>query len=120
MDDYIDIHTNNNAIPEFDTGAKRSIAGKEDYIESISWLALKRYAEYMDESAKRYGRGNWIKGIPLESYEKSLIRHLQKYICKKYYGIDLEPGVDHEAAILFNIQGLIHEQEKTKYKDGVV
>ena len=107
----------NEEISTFATGAKRITEGKEDYIESLSWLALKRYAEYMDESAKRYGRGNWLKGIPIDSFEKSLVRHLQKYLCKKYYGIDLEPNVDHEAAMLFNIQGLMHEQEKAKYKE---
>lgn len=110
---YTDLEDNNNgtSLHVFDTGAKRVTSGKEDYIESISWLALKRYAEYMDKMAERYGRGNWAKGIPIESYEGAIIRHMQKYIAKKYYDIDIEPNVDHEAAILFNIQGLIHEQE---------
>jgi hypothetical protein len=100
----------------FDSGAKRdSDTEKEDYIESISWLTLRRLAFYMKSKEKLYGRGNWQKGIPIEEYEKSMMRHLQKYFCKKYYDIDIEPGVDHLAAALFNLQGLIHEQEKLKY-----
>lgn len=107
----------NEEIFTFESGAKRIVSGKEDYVESISWLSLRRYAQYMDEMAKRYGRGNWAKGIPVESYEGAIIRHFQKYIAKKYYGIDIEPNVDHEAAMLFNIQGLMHEQEKAKFKN---
>ncbi len=98
---------------EWSTGAVRdSDNTKEDYIESISWLTLMRYAYYMKAQESRYGRGNWIKGIPEEEYEKSLMRHIQKYIANKYYSANLEPEVDHLSAALFNLQGLIHEQEK--------
>jgi hypothetical protein len=97
---------------KFNTGSVRdSDEGKEDYIESISWLTLKRYAQYMKRQEKKYGRGNWLKGIPKESYEQSLLRHIQKYISNKYYGTKVEPDVDHLAASLFNLQGLIHEEE---------
>lgn len=99
----------------FSTGAKRDVSeNKEDYIESISWIALKRYADYMKSNENRYGRGNWLKGIPQESYERSLMRHLQKYLANKYNDGKFEPDVDHLAAALFNLQGLMHEQEKTK------
>jgi hypothetical protein len=99
----------------FETGAVRDDGdGKEDYIESISWLTLRRYANYMTKASAKYGRGNWIKGIPIESYEQSLLRHLQKYISAKYYGVEVEPDVDHLCAALFNLQGLIHEIEKNE------
>lgn len=102
-------------VRSFTTGAIRDVDDdKEDYIESISWLTMKRYAHYMKKQEKKYGRGNWRKGIPIEEYEKSLIRHLQKYISKKYYEIDTEPDFDHLSAMLFNLQGLIHEEEKIK------
>jgi hypothetical protein len=99
---------------KFKTGAIRIIEGKEDYVETISYLALKRYAEYMTNKAKVYGRGNWRKGIPIESYEQSLMRHVQKYFANKYDNANLEPEEDHLSAILFNLQGLIHEEEKLK------
>jgi hypothetical protein len=103
-----------NEINEFETGAKRDIEGKEDYVETISFLSLKRYAEYMTAQAKKYGRGNWRKGIPIESYEQSLMRHIQKYFANKYDNANLEPEIDHLSAALFNLQGLIHEEEKLK------
>lgn len=100
---------------EFDTGALReSDEGKEDYVESVSWLTMRRFALYMKSNEMKYGRGNWKKGIPIEEYEKSLMRHLQKYLANKYDGANLEPDVDHLAAALFNLSGLIHEQEKQK------
>ena len=64
----------------------------------------------------KYGRGNWKKGIPIEEYEKSLMRHLQKYLVNKYDGSNDEPDVDHLSAAMFNLQGLIHEIEKLYIK----
>lgn len=102
-------------LTKFKTGAVRDTQdGKEDYIESISWLTLRRYAQYMGRMAPKYGRGNWIKGIPKENYEQSLLRHIQKYLSQKYYKVDIEPGIDHLSAALFNLQGLIHEEEKER------
>lgn len=104
-------------VREFETGAKRdSDKDKEDYIESVSWLTLMRYAKYMKVQEVRYGRGNWKKGIPIEEYEKSLLRHIQKYIANKYDHANLEPEVDHLSAAFFNLQGLIHELEKINLK----
>ena len=106
-----------NNIRTFDTGAIRDTGDdKEDYIESISWLTMKRYCEYMGIAAKKYGRGNWIKGIPVDSYEQSLLRHIQKYIANKNYNANLEPEVDHLSAALFNLQGIIHQEEVEKIK----
>lgn len=105
---------------EFSTGAVRDseeLEEKEDYIETISWLALKRYSKYMTQQAKKYGKGNWIKGIPTDSYERSLMRHIQKYLSNKYNGTNIEPEVDHLSAIMFNLQGIIHNEEIAKTND---
>jgi len=100
---------------QFPSGAVRdSQEGKEQYVESISWTALRRYAQYMTSTASRYGAGNWRKGIPIESYEDSAMRHIQKYLVNKYEGGSLEPEVDHLAAVLFNVLGIMHEQERQK------
>ena len=50
---------------QFTTGAVRDDAtGKEMYVETISWTALKRYAKYMTAKREKYGKGNFKKGIP--------------------------------------------------------
>lgn len=103
---------------QFDTGAIRdSELGKEDFTEGVSWLALKRFAKYMDSKAVRYGRGNWRKGIPSESYVKSLARHLQKFLVEWEDGI-CEEKDDHLSAMVFNLFGLMHEIELYKHGKG--
>lgn len=98
---------------KFDTGAVRdNDEGKEDYIETISWVAFKRYAQYMTSKKARYGSGNFKKGIPIESYEQSLVRHLQKYLANKYEGGNTEKDDDHISAMVFNLFGIMHEEER--------
>ncbi len=99
----------------FESGAMRgSDEGKENYIGAISWTALKRVSKYQNNAEKKggYNKGHWKKGIPIEEYEKSLMRHLQKYFANKYEGANEEPEVDHLAAAYFNLQGILHEEEK--------
>lgn len=105
----------NSKKTKFSTWAVRDAQdSKENYPECVSWLALKRYAEYMTETAKKYWLWNWIKWIPENSYEQSMVRHMQKYFANKYNWAELEPDVDHLAAMFFNLQGLMHECEKLK------
>lgn len=104
-----------NGKREFSTGAIRdSEQNKEDYIETISWTAFKRYAEYMTEKKSRYGSGNFKKGIPIESYERSLMRHISKYFINKYENGNLEKDQDHLSAIIFNVFGIMHEESVNK------
>lgn len=102
---------------KFKSGAVRdSLDGKEDYIETISWTALKRYAQYMTSKKEKYGAGNFKKGIDIESYEGSLVRHLQKYLQNKYENGNVEVAEDHLSAMTFNIFGIMHEEEQLKLK----
>jgi len=102
-------------VTKFKTGAIRdSLDGKEDYLETISWTAMKRFAQYMTSKKAKYGVGNFKKGIPIESYEQSLVRHLQKYLANKYEKGNVEVGEDHLAAMRFNIDGIMHEEEQQK------
>ena len=104
-------------VTKFKSGAIRDDQnGKEDYIETISWTAFKRYAEYMTGKKSKYGAGNFKKGITIESYEQSLVRHLQKYLVNKYENGKIEKEEDHLSAMLFNIFGIIHEEERDKNK----
>lgn len=98
---------------EFSTGAIRDNEDdKNDFIETISWTALDRFAKYMTGKKKKYGAGNFKKGIDIDSYERSLARHLHKYLVNKYENGDLEKQDDHLSAMVFNIFGIMHEQER--------
>jgi hypothetical protein len=113
----IDEHIEKNGanVRKFESGAIRDIDDtKEDYIETISWIGMRRYAQYMTGKKSKYGAGNFKKGIPIESYEQSLVRHVQKYLANKYEGQDIEKQEDHLSAMLFNIFGIIHEEQRKK------
>jgi hypothetical protein len=102
-------------VRQFTTGAIRDLDNtKEDYIETISWRAMKRYAQYMTGKKSKYGAGNFKKGIPVESYEQSLVRHLQKYLENKYEDGQQEVNEDHLSAMIFNICGILHEQGRNE------
>lgn len=99
----------------FETGAVRDLeTDKEDYTETISWTAFKRFAKYMTGKKAKYGQGNFKKGIPIESYERSLLRHIQKYMANKYEDGDVEKEEDHLGAMVFNIFGIMHEEARKK------
>lgn len=83
---------------EFDTGAVRDMAeGKGDMI-SLPWESVLRLSKHYEAGAKKYGRWNYQKGIPVSSFMDSAMRHLSKYLC----GADDE---DHLSAAVFNILG---------------
>jgi len=98
-------------VRTFETGAIRDLDdSKESYIETISWTAMKRYAHYMTGKKKKYGAGNFKKGIPIASYEESLLRHVQKYLENKHEEGTVEVNEDHLSAMVFNIFGIMHEE----------
>jgi len=100
---------------KFKTGAIRDDeTNKPDFVEPLSWTALHRYIKYMTEKKKKYGEGNFKKGIPIEAYERSLVRHLDKYMRNKYENGNDEPNEDHLSAIIFNTFGIMHEEEHGK------
>jgi len=102
-------------VRRFESGAIRDLdTHKEDYTETISWSAFRRYAEYMTSKKKKYGAGNFKRGINIESYEQSLLRHVQKYMENKYEEGIVEPQEDHLCACVFNIFGILHEQERAR------
>ena len=102
---------------KFETGAVRDDeTEKADYIETISWTALHRFAKYMTGCKAKYGSGNFKKGIPTASYERSASRHWSQYLRNKYENGNDEPEVDHLAAVIFNVFGVIHEEEQKKLR----
>ena len=102
---------------KFESGAIRDDdSQKEDYIETISWTAFKRYSQYMTWKKSKYGSWNFKKGIPIESYEQSLVRHLQKYLENKYEDWYIEKDEDHLSAMIFNLLGIMHEEWREQKK----
>lgn len=102
-------------VRKFESGAIRdNDETKEDYIETIPWRSMRRYARYMTSKKSRYGAGNFKKGIPIESYEQSLVRHLQKYLENKYEGGDCEKEEDHLSAMVFNVFGIMFEETRNE------
>lgn len=100
---------------KFASGAIRDNEdSKPDFTETISWTAFNRYAKYMTSKKSKYGSGNFKKGIDIESYERSLIRHLDKYMRNKYENGNDEKEEDHLSAIIFNTFGIMHEEEQKK------
>lgn len=109
------VNSRDGKITRFKSGAIRdSQKGKVDFVETISFTAHHRYAKYMTGKKKKYGVGNFKKGIPIESYEKSLLRHIDMYFRNKYEGGTDELNEDHLAAIRFNVDGIMHEEERLK------
>lgn len=71
----------------------------ESYFIDLPDLFLE-VSKHFEEGAKKYGEYNWQKGIPIQSYIDSAIRHLLKYKA----GWTDEP---HHRAFAWNIICLI-------------
>ncbi len=64
--------------------------------ENNRYKAMLEVAKHFEEGAKKYGEDNWKKGIPVNSYIDSAIRHYIKWLD----GWDDEP---HDRAVLWNL-----------------
>jgi len=89
---------------KFGTGAVRDMSLGKGRYDLISPLAIKRLAKHYQNGAVKYGDRNWEKGIPLNSYVDSALRHMYNYL----EGMRDE---DHLSAALWNISALIHMEE---------
>lgn len=105
-------------VRQFDTGATRNDDTEQlDYEGFISPLMVKRFAEYMhkhriqSDGTKR-ASDNWQKGMPTNSYAKSLVRHtVDFWLCHRGEGQAAREDIeDALCAIIFNAQGYLHER----------
>lgn len=109
----------------YDTGATRdSNDTKLDYRGFLSPTALRRFAEYMQKHRRQAdghlrASDNWKKGIPVEDYLESLIRHTVDFWDAEERG-DQDAAMELACAIWFNLQGYIHEREKAKVAKSAV
>ena len=111
-----------NEMREFDTGATRdSETGKLDFDGFLSPCALERYAEYMNShrvqaDGKLRDSDNWQRGIPIDTYMKSMWRHFFDVWSIHRGFTRLDPKDHHEVdteealcAVIFNAMGMLHE-----------
>lgn len=114
---------------QFKTGATRDVdTDKLDYEGFISPLVDRRYAEYMHQCRLRNiplgqtirASDNWQKGIPKETYAKSLVRHVNEFrlIHDGFEAFDEKGNLlaleDVLCAIRFNADGYLFEILKGK------
>jgi hypothetical protein len=78
----------------YNTGAKRShIEGRYDLVPVEG---MHRVAAAMAHGAQRFGRDNWLKGMPIEDCLNHAIKHIYDYIS----GCREEDHLGHAAANL--------------------
>lgn len=92
---------------QFGTGAVRDAAEEKPRPELISPWAIIRIGNWLKLGAKKYGEGNWTKGMPFMRVIASLIRHTISYMLGK-------KKEDHLAAIATNAIFLMHYEEMIK------
>jgi hypothetical protein len=109
-------------VREFDTGATRDTAdGKFDFEGYLSPRVLWEFARYMTANREMpdgslRASDNWQKGIPLDVYMKSLLRHVMD-LWLLHRGVEEHRPEDgkfielHDTlgGALFNLQGYWHE-----------
>ena len=114
-------------LRQFETGATRDLdVSKIDYEACLSPLVLECFGEYMlscsvqADGSKRPG-DNWKKGIPLNSYIKSMLRHVWDVwkLHSGYLATDRKTGKPVTmkialCAVLFNVMGYLHEYLKVE------
>lgn len=107
-------------VRRFSTGATRDVdESKFDYEGFLSPLALKRFAEYMHANRRQKDGSlrdsdNWQKGIPLDAYMKSAWRHFVN-LWLSHRGQQADEDIETSlVALMFNVQGYLHEVLKAK------
>lgn len=119
-------------VQTFDSGATRSAdTGKNKYLGFLSFQALEAFGDYMTRHRVQADGSlrepdNWKKGITIESYMDSLLRHALEmaglsvgYIPKRCrlenpsFTLD-QHKLETACAIFFNVQGFLHEFVKPK------
>lgn len=102
---------------QFETGATRNVdVDQLDYEGFLSPLSLWAFASYMHKNRFQADGNirdsdNWQKGIPVDSYRKSLIRHVMDVWLNErgFSHLSREDTVTALCAILFNAGGMLHE-----------
>jgi len=110
------------AMRQFESGATRNLdENKLDFEGFLSPLVLERFAEYMhthrlQADGKLRDSDNWQRGIPVDAYMKSMWRHFFD-VWKGHRGLETpEDKITNLCALMFNVQGMLHELIKVDEK----
>ncbi len=107
-------------IRQFATGATRdTTSDKLEYAGFLHPIVLHRFAQYMHQhriqsDGSLRASDNWQKGIPIDVYEQSLMRHfIDVWLHLRGYGKLATSGYeDALCGLFFNTQGLLFEELK--------
>ncbi len=126
LEKLIDEALAESSIRTFDTGATRD--NDHDKIDPegfLSPLVILRFCEYMHKhrtqaDGQLRSSDNWQKGMPVEAYMKSLLRHvLDLHLCHDgAAAFSRSSKEDALCGILFNAQGYLHELEKARLAEA--
>ncbi len=89
----------------FKTGATRDMQEGKGRYDLMPPRAMFRLAQHFEDGAKKYGERNWEKGIPLNSFINSALRHIFNYMAG-------ERGEDHLIAAAWNMIAAAETEEK--------
>lgn len=109
--------TTDGVVRRWDTGATRDIdTDKLDFEGCLSTYVLEAFAEYMKSCSlladgTRRDSDNWQRGLPVDVYMKSMWRHFFAVWKSHRRG---EPNRTDLCALLFNVQGMLHEVLKAE------
>lgn len=87
------------------TGGVREVIPGKGRFDLLPPYPILRLAQHYENGAKKYADRNWEKGLPLNRFYESGLRHYFQFM-----GGDRSE--DHLAAILWNIAGYLHTEKK--------
>lgn len=94
----------NKKMQKFSTGAKRGTDVSGVPYHLLSQIALRRYAKAMAEGSIKYGKFNWLKGLPADNLVDHLYAHLAAFL-------EGDISEDHLGHALWNLATLVHFSE---------
>jgi hypothetical protein len=91
----------------FATGAVRDAMTGKGLPSMIPPEAIRRIALRFELGAEKYGKDNWLKGIPLSRYQDAIIRHLLAWAEGK-------TDEDHLGAVGWNMAAAVWTEDAIK------
>ena len=92
---------------QYESGAVRDTNEGKIRWDLLPIESLKRVAIHYTDGAKKYDENNWKLGVPTERFVEAVCRHWAQYLLG-------EIDEDHLSAVVFNVLGLIWNEEKSK------
>ena len=94
---------------EFASGAVRDMQAGRGRCDLLPPRAILRLARHYEAGCAKYGDRNWEKGIPINSFIDSGIRHILKYMAG-------ETDEDHLVAAAWNLMCAMETEEVHGFK----